>query len=484
MRRKAERASESDDGGGGFDSSSNDLSSPELSPITTGPVHDWEGERTAEKDFFDDGTMTYFWRAHTLTTLFCMICFLLYEALTSQHEDMEDNIKRGLVASLSAFILLGVTVTPDGPFKRPHPAIWRLTFIISIVYELGLIFLLYQSASGARQLLKFIDPKLGEPLEEKDYGGNCLLYDPEHTDDPYHNIKDKLDLFVPLHFFGWWLKTLLLRDWWLCWVISVMFEILEYTLEHQLPNFSECWWDHWIMDALLCNGLGIYCGLQSLKYFSIKTYHWRGLWNIPTYRGKLRRIIAQFGPYVWVDFDWKPLSSLGRWFSMLGIIAVFLLAELNTFYLKFVLWVEPSHWVNLVRLLFILPWGAVALREVFQFLDDPDVLKFGRQSWLFLAIVCTELLICIKFGWETVTIPFPSHVVTLWIAIFMMLILWTVWNFFIDPHTFKVDSKDVERRREHWSQVRAIETKLSPSETRFIPQFFLDKLTQMRTKED
>jgi hypothetical protein len=23
-----------------------------------------------------------------------------------------------------------------------------------------------------------------------------------------------------------------------------MFEILEYTLEHQLPNFSECWWDH------------------------------------------------------------------------------------------------------------------------------------------------------------------------------------------------------------------------------------------------
>lgn len=49
----------------------------------------------------------------------------------------------------------------------------------------------------------------------------------------------------------------------------------------------------------------------------------------------------------------------------------FLLAELNTFYLKFVLWVEPGHWVNLVRLIFILPWGAVALREVFQFLDDP-----------------------------------------------------------------------------------------------------------------
>ena len=27
-------------------------------------------------------------------------------------------------------------------------------------------------------------------------------------------------------------------------MISIMFEVVEYTLEHQLPNFSECWWDH------------------------------------------------------------------------------------------------------------------------------------------------------------------------------------------------------------------------------------------------
>ncbi|XP_076053247.1 phosphatidylserine synthase 2-like isoform X3 [Oratosquilla oratoria] len=411
-------------------------SSPDSSPIGNAPVHDWHSEKMAEKGFFDDGTMTYFWRAHTLTVLVVMIGFLLYEAVISPaDEDVVDNIKRGLVAILSAFVLLGVTVTPDGPFKRPHPALWRFTFICSIVYELCLIFALYQSVTGIRKLLKHIDPNLGEALEEKDYGGNCRIYDHEAPDDPYHNVWDKLDLFVPLHFFGWWLKTLLLRDWWLCWVISIMFEILEYTLEHQLPNFSECWWDHWIMDALVCNGLGIYFGLLTLNYFTMKVYHWRGLWNIPTYRGKLRRIIAQFGPYTWVDFDWQPLSSLRRWFYMLAIIAIFLLAELNTFYLKYVLWIPPGHWVNLIRLLFILPWGAVALRETFQYLDDPDCVKFGRQSWLFLAIVATELLVVLKFGWETVTIPFPSHIVTLWLGMFLLLVLWTVWNFYIDPHT-------------------------------------------------
>jgi hypothetical protein len=27
-------------------------------------------------------------------------------------------------------------------------------------------------------------------------------------------------------------------------MMSVMFEIMEYSLQHQLPNFAECWWDH------------------------------------------------------------------------------------------------------------------------------------------------------------------------------------------------------------------------------------------------
>lgn len=36
--------------------------------------------------------------------------------------------------------------------------------------------------------MKYIDPKLGVPLPERDYGGNCLIYDPGNAADPYHNI--------------------------------------------------------------------------------------------------------------------------------------------------------------------------------------------------------------------------------------------------------------------------------------------------------
>ncbi|ELK32069.1 Phosphatidylserine synthase 2, partial [Myotis davidii] len=226
-----------------------------------------------------------FRRAHTLTVLFILTCVLGYVTLLEETpQDTAYNTKRGIVASILVFLCFGVTQAKDGPFSRPHPAYWRFWLCVSVVYELFLIFILFQTVQDGRQFLKYVDPRLGVPLPERDYGGNCLIYDADNETDPFHNVWDKLDGFVPAHFIGWYLKTLMIRDWWTCTIVSVMFEFLEYSLEHQLPNFSECWWDHWIMDVLICNGLGIYCGMKTLKWLSLKTYKWQGLWNIPTYK--------------------------------------------------------------------------------------------------------------------------------------------------------------------------------------------------------
>ena len=50
--------------------------------------------------------------------------------------------------------------------------------------------------------MKNFDPKLGEPLEERSYGGSCMLYDEDTPENPWHNVIDKFDAFVPTHFFG------------------------------------------------------------------------------------------------------------------------------------------------------------------------------------------------------------------------------------------------------------------------------------------
>lgn len=109
----------------------------------------------------------------------------------------------------------------------------------------------------------------------------------------------------------------------------------------------------------------------------------------------MKRIVFQFTPYSWVRFEWKPASSLRRWLAVCGIILVvrpvasctplpspprapstllcpqFLLAELNTFYLKFVLWMPPEHYLVLLRLVFFVNVGGVAMREIYDFMDDP-----------------------------------------------------------------------------------------------------------------
>jgi len=395
-------------------------------------AHNWEEEREV-RIVEDEASPSYFWRAHTVTVLLVLVGCLVYTALIETPvEDTTYNFRRGFGLALFFWLTLGMTIMPDGPFLRPHPAIWRLAFAASIFYELLLVYILHQTPHDARQLLKYIDPDLGEPIPEKDYGGTCKIYDSEtFPDDPWHNVKDKMDIFILAHLMGYWCKTLIFRDWWLTTVISIMFEFLEYSLEHQLANFSECWWDHWILDVIICNGGGTILGVYTLRWLHMKTYHWRGLYEIPTYRGKIKRFFGQFSPHGWIEFQWNPLSSFERWVAILCIVAGFLITELNTFYLKYVLWVPPNHILNPIRLLFILLWGAVGLRETFQLLDDPDCEKLGRQAWVTLTIVVTELLVCLKFGWSTVTKPLPRHIALWWVLGAALLVVYTVVKFYL-----------------------------------------------------
>ena len=71
------------------------------------------------------------------------------------------------------------------------------------------------------------------------------------------------------------------------------------------------------------------------------------------------------------------------------------------------------------------------MRETFQLLDDPECDKLGRQSWVMLAIIVTELLICIKFGWATITKPLPRHIALWWVLGAALLLIYTVVKFYL-----------------------------------------------------
>ncbi len=126
-----------------------------------------ETEKEEHQQVYDDGTNTFFWwaitatvytevsiehtlptphrQAHTISAGVLIGLGLIYVALFEQpHNDTMFNLQRGVVAVVVVFILIGMIHMPNGPFVRPHPALWRLVLCVLILYVLLLIFLLFQ----------------------------------------------------------------------------------------------------------------------------------------------------------------------------------------------------------------------------------------------------------------------------------------------------------------------------------------------------
>jgi phosphatidylserine synthase 2 len=81
----------------------------------------------------------------------------------------------GVYAAIAAFLTFSMIQFRDGPFIRPHPAFWRVVLGANLLYELALVFLLFQDLKTARHMMTYIDSNLGVPLPEKNYAEDCSL---------------------------------------------------------------------------------------------------------------------------------------------------------------------------------------------------------------------------------------------------------------------------------------------------------------------
>jgi phosphatidylserine synthase 2 len=317
-------------------------------------------------------------------------------------------------------------------------ALWRAVLSVSVLYQVGLVFLLFQNKQDARYLFKYVDPTLGVPLPERSYASNCEL--------SMENIWAQFDIFVLAHSLGWFGKALILRDYWFCWILSVMFEVMEYSLAHQLPNFEECWWDHWVLDVLVCNWAGTYFGMKACEYFAVKHYSWRGISEIPTIRGKVKRAVQQFTPADWTRFEWGTTKNLKHYIAVVLMLFLFLQVELNCFYLKTLLWLPADHWLNIYRVVMLFFFALPATREAYQYLSDPSSKRVGPHAWLLIANVMTETIICFKFGQNEFPVPAPVEVKVFWSILLTLLVGYPTWRFGIklwhESNTTAVDRKN------------------------------------------
>jgi hypothetical protein len=74
--------------------------------------------------------------------------------------------------------------------------------------------------------------------------------------------------------------------------------------------------------------------LQALEICALQPYEWRGLRQTRGLRSKARRVLSQFSPHDWTAFKWEGTASFLHYVIVVLLLAVFLAAELNPFYLK------------------------------------------------------------------------------------------------------------------------------------------------------
>ena len=97
-------------------------------------AHNWVEDKEHFRDLNDPNNLSFFMKAHTVTVLIFLICCLVYVGIIEEpiENNTSYNSRRGLTAALFFWVAAGMTIMPDGPFIRPHPAFWRFCFAVSI----------------------------------------------------------------------------------------------------------------------------------------------------------------------------------------------------------------------------------------------------------------------------------------------------------------------------------------------------------------
>ncbi|XP_055694455.1 phosphatidylserine synthase [Lutzomyia longipalpis] len=383
----------------------------------------------------DDISLEFFYKPHTITLLAVSIVCAMYFAFVRNETNIEENIWAGIICVIFFFLTVSVIAFPNGPFTRPHPAVWRIIFGLSVLYFLGLQFLMFQNYKTIMGIFYWLDPGLKNfhINMDKEYGVNC-------SDITAERIWSHVDVFALAHFLGWMFKAILIRHMGILWAISIMWEITEIAFAHLLPNFVECWWDALILDVVVCNGVGIWCGLKLCKMLEMREYRWISIKHISSTTGKIKRAVLQFTPESWTAVRWlDPKSTYMRFLAVCQLVIFWQVTELNTFFLKHIFEMPPSHPVVIVRLILIGLFTAPSVRQYYVYITDTQCKRVGTQCWVYGGIMVSEAILCIKNGKELFERTQATNIIA-WLLIQLFVSVVFVYGYMLWHKYFQHDT--------------------------------------------
>lgn len=194
---------------------------------------------------------------------------------------------------------------------------------------------------------------------------------------------------------------------------------------------AECWWDHYFIDVLLGNGLGLLIGMMAVRWLQLHPYDWTGRNSkYPVSMSPLqqaRDLGRQFLPKEFVRYEWKLFEAPKDLFAALLLIFIMEMIELNAFFLKYVLYVPPPTPINAYRLCFWFLLSLPATREYYAYATDPKVHRMGPNCWLSIVLMLVELMVVVKFGRVTNFPPgagIPTTILYCWAVAGASFVVW------------------------------------------------------------
>ena len=364
----------------------------------------------------------------------CIFTILLF-FLSSQIKSIKllrEKCRFSILMFEIVLIYLSFLFLPNPKRYRNYSRIFfKIISALMFVYFLNLCFMILLDNESLRYLLVLIDPNLSEKIIERDYSQSCDVYTPDNKTSNFANVMDTIDIFIISHLFGWMGKSMIFRNHFMTWMMSIGFELYEYSLKHLLPNFHECWWDHLLLDLFGCNLLGIIIGFSFMKKFNMRPYHW---FFEPTKTTEKMSYFQQF-KYCFThvgDFikqkKWNFLASPLNFLSVLSLLMLSSVLDLSNFFNKSILNIPASHNLLIMRVNTIGFFSLLYSSEFYDYIRNPDVnKKMPFSNKLGLLITFSEILLFIK----NVDLEFFAPSSPLWIKITWSLIASIILLMFI-----------------------------------------------------
>ena len=298
-------------------------------------------------------------------------------------------------------LYFGILFLPETSKTRPFQGFfWKVVQALAFTYALNVFFWCFFSKENLQFVLGNIyDSSLGKPLPEKDYAADCRVFTPENPTSYMYNITSNIDMFVLAHFLGWTFKVWIFRNSTLAWIMSIAFEIMEFTMEVWLPNFKECWWDHLLLDVFGCNLVGMLIGFYTMKKFRMRKIHWflapsaesegLSLW------GKFKHAFTSRDEYIKND-KWHWLSELWTFNGVMCFMFTNLALDLSYFFVKSQIAVPPPHWLFGIRIWILGFFCILAANDYYDYISERRLNSMTLPVFLIFFIVGTEWMLFYK----------------------------------------------------------------------------------------